>query len=173
MLLHHTQYVITSHPLCYCITPTMLLHHTQYVITLHPMCYYITPTILLHHTQYDITSYGSHPVCYHITSNVLLHHTQNVIVHYHFKFTIYHSTNLYHNNFIFKYSSVNYLTDVAIALLASCLIRFLKLKEEISLLYSYVAGYVHTQITSSIFKCCLLFKSQENKDCITKIYVSY
>jgi len=164
MLLHHTHCVITSHPICYYITPNMLLHHTHYVITSHTVCYYITPNMLLHHTHCVITS---HPICYYITPTMLLHHTHCVIT-YLTPYTMILNSQLtiqltYIIILIFKYTSANYLTDVAIALLTSCLIRFLKLKEEISLLYSYIAGNLHLQITSSIFKCCLLFKSQRTK----------
>jgi len=60
---YHTHYAITSHPLCYYITPSMLLHCVQCVIT------YLTPRMLLHHTHYVITS---HPLCYYLTLRMLL-----------------------------------------------------------------------------------------------------
>jgi len=54
---------------------------------------------------------------------------------------------------LLKYASVNNYTDVAYF---SCLIGFLKLKGN----FFAIAIHMYTQITSLIFKCCLLFKSK-------------
>jgi len=43
--------------LCNYITLSVLLHHTQYVITSHSVSYYITPSMLLHRTQYVVIYY--------------------------------------------------------------------------------------------------------------------
>jgi len=91
----------------------MLLHHTHYVITSHPVCYYITSTMLLPHTHCVITCLTPRMLLYTmiLNSQLTIQLTYIIINYYNFIF--------------FKYTSANYLTDVAIALLASCLIRFL------------------------------------------------